>query len=186
MKHAWLVWFNVCCRSKMWCAGRRLFALLIPKNNFGYLREALCSKKGEAANSESDPLEEYMIVYGQANQSTGEAWLAATGLAYVTACLRAYPLGQTDVTDSVRCRNSYCYCRCMARICLTDFSEHFICLRFPPQSSPSIFICINFTVFSEHFICLHFFSYRILTFPFVHVFDWIAVPLNNFSEYCRI
>ena len=108
--------------------------------------------------------------------------LAATGLACVPACLRAYPLGQTDVTN-LRCTNSYSYCRCIlwqARICLTDFCEHFICLRFPPQTSTSIcffvvdhflhsllwvfylyyftvfseyfFICINFTVFSEYFL----------------------------------
>jgi len=58
------------------------------------------------------------------------------------------------------------------------------------------FICINFTVFSEYFLFVlisqsslgifylfTFFAYRILTLPFVHVFDWMAIPLNNISEY---
>ena len=118
--------------------------------------------------------EEYMIVYGQANQSTGEAWLAATGLAYVPACLRAYPLGQTDVTDSVRCTNSYSYYRCMARICLTDFSEHFICLRFQ-RSLLRVFLFILISKF-----------YRILILPFVHVFYLMTIPFNNFSEYFNL
>ena len=110
-----------------------------------------------------------MVLCGKANQSTWEAWLAATGLACVTACLRAYPLGQTDVTvlcDAPTPTTAVAYCD-MARICLTDFCEHFICLRFPPQTSTSIlfilFFYLSFRRWTMYFICFILFFFTIFS-----------------------
>ena len=90
--------------------------------------------------------EEYMVVYGKANQSTGEAWLVATGLAYVLTYVSFQPsVPSSSLTPPPPPRFFPVY------ISQTSVSILFVLIS---QSSLSIFICINFKVFSAYFICI--------------------------------
>ena len=138
-------------------------------------------------------IEESMIVCGKANQSTGEAWLAATGLACVPACLRAYRQGQTDVTD-LRCTNSYSYCSCV----LEPVSQTFTSILFVYVFShrhPWAFYLEFFLYLSVSFIYFVSFTSRLVqhigtghvsTTPQGHLLRWSLSFDFKLSKYHRL